>query len=88
MKHIQIDLHFICDIVQKGTLHVLHVNTQHQLTNLLTKPLSRQRTEFFRTKIGVTDGNSILRRCIKDDSLNHIEDPMSNKSTNNQACNS
>jgi len=28
MKHIQIDLHFVCDIVQKGTIHVHHVNTQ------------------------------------------------------------
>jgi hypothetical protein len=28
MKHIQIDLHFVCDVVQKGTIHVHHVNTQ------------------------------------------------------------
>ena len=88
MKHIQIDLHFVRDIVQKGTLHVHHVHTQDQLADLLTKPLSRQRTELLRTKIGVTNGNSILRGRIKDDSLNQAEDPMSSKSANNQAHNS
>jgi len=28
------------------------------------------------------------RDSIKDDSLNHAEDPISHKSANNQACNS
>jgi len=28
------------------------------------------------------------RDSIKDDSLNHTEDPISHKSANNQACNS
>lgn len=28
MKHIQIDLHFVRDLVQKGTLHVKHVHAQ------------------------------------------------------------
>jgi len=88
MKHIQIDLHFVRDIVQKGTLHVHHVNTQDQFADLLTKPLSCQRTKLLRVKIGVTDGDSILRGRIKDDSLNHAADPISHKSANNQACNS
>jgi len=88
MKHIQIDLHFVRDIVQKCTLHVHHVNTQDQLADLFTKPLSRQRTELLRVKIGVTDGDSILQGRIKNDSLNHVADPISHKSTNNQACNS
>jgi len=87
MKHIQIDLHFVRDILQKGTLHVDHVNTQDQLADLLTKPLSRQCTELLRKKIGVINGTSILRERIKDDSLNQAEDFMSNKSVNNQACN-
>ena len=28
MKHIQIDLHFVRDMVQRGALNVHHVNTQ------------------------------------------------------------
>ena len=44
MKHIQIDLHFIRDLVSQGCLQVQHVHTQDQLADLLTKPLSRHRT--------------------------------------------
>ena len=80
-------MHFVRDIIQKGTLHVHHVNTQDQLADLLTKPLSRQQTELLRAKIGVTNGDSILRGRIKDDSLNHAADPINHKSANNQACN-
>ena len=61
MKHIQIDFHFVRDLVQHGSLQVQHVHTQDQLT----KSLSRQRTEMLRYKIGLTDGSSILRGHIK-----------------------
>jgi len=71
MKHIQIDLHFVRDLVQKGSLQVHHVHTQDQLADLLTKPLSRQHTELLRHKIGLTDGSSILRGRIKEDSADH-----------------
>jgi hypothetical protein len=67
MKHIQIDLHFVRDLVQRGALQVRHVHTQDQLADLLTKPLSRQRTEVLRSKIALADGSSILRGCIKAD---------------------
>ncbi len=39
IKHIQIDLHFVRDLVQRGNLHVRHVHTQDQLADLLTKLL-------------------------------------------------
>jgi len=55
------------DQVQKGILHVRHVYTQDQLADLLTKPLSRARMKFLRTKIGLADGSSILRGYIKED---------------------
>jgi hypothetical protein len=67
MKHIQIDLHFVHDLVQKGNLQVRHVHTQDQLADLFTKPLSKQRTEFLRTKIGLANGSSIHKnhRIVK-----------------------
>lgn len=42
IKHIQIDLHFVRDLVQQGSLQVLHVHTQDQLADLLTKLLSKK----------------------------------------------
>ncbi|KAE8686947.1 Acyl-CoA oxidase 4 [Hibiscus syriacus] len=66
IKHIQIDLHFVRDLVQKGSLQVKHVHTQDQLVDLLTKPLSKPRTELLRNKIGLADGSSILRGRIRE----------------------
>jgi hypothetical protein len=66
MKHIQIDLHFVCDLVQQGSLQVRHVHTQDKLADLLTKLLSKQRTTVLRNKIGFADGSSILRGRIRE----------------------
>lgn len=70
MKYIQIDLHFMHDLVQKGTLNARHVNTQDQLADLMTKLLSKEHTEFLRSKIGLADGSSILRGRIKEGDTN------------------
>jgi len=66
MKHIQIDLHFIRDLVSKKILNVHHVNTADQLANLLTKPLSQQRLDSLRNNIGLVNGSSILRGHIRE----------------------
>ena len=66
MKLIQIDLHFVRDQFQKGTLKMSHVHTQDQLATLLTKPLSRERTESLQAKINLADGSSILQGHIKE----------------------
>ena len=71
MKHIHIDLHFVRDMVQYGIINVHHVNTHDQLVDLLAKALSRQRTKILRDKIGLSDGSSILQRCITKGSSNH-----------------
>lgn len=53
MKHIAIDFHFVRGQVQNGLLRVAHVSTKDQLADGLTKPLSRQRFQELRSKIGV-----------------------------------
>ncbi|XP_057954238.1 uncharacterized protein LOC131148516 isoform X3 [Malania oleifera] len=73
MKHIQIDLHFVCDMTQRDILNVHHVNTQDQLADLLTKSLSRKRRDPLKNKIGLADGSSILRGRIKEDSSNQVQ---------------
>ena len=60
------------DLVHKGSLQVKHVHTQDQIANLFTKPLSRQRTELLRSKIGLADGSSILQGRIRE----ACEDPI------------
>jgi len=65
MKHIAIDFHFVRDHVNKGLLRVSHVSTTDQLVDALTKPLSHQRFTLFRSKIGVSDGNTVLRERIR-----------------------
>lgn len=39
-KHIEIDLHFVRDKIQKGHIKLLPVRTTHKLADVLTKPLS------------------------------------------------
>ncbi|KAF7151361.1 hypothetical protein RHSIM_Rhsim02G0160900 [Rhododendron simsii] len=70
MKHIAIDFHFVRDLVSKGILTVSHVATADQLADALTKPLSRQRLSLLRSKIGVSDGSTILRGRVKDKDQN------------------
>jgi hypothetical protein len=65
MKHISIDIHFVRDLVQQGKLKVQHVCTVDQLTDCLTKPLSKTRHQLLRNKIGVTDGTPILRGRVR-----------------------
>jgi len=64
MKHIAIDLHFVCNFVYRGQLRVAHVHTD-DLVDLLTKPLARSRFTLLHDKIHVADGTSILRGLIR-----------------------
>ena len=43
MKHLAIDYHFVCDLVQSSELHVTHVSAGDHLADALTKSLSRPR---------------------------------------------
>ncbi|GLT69637.1 hypothetical protein SLA2020_417730 [Shorea laevis] len=66
MKHIAIDLHFVRDLVDQKILRVSHISSKDQLADGLTKPLSSTRFISLRSKIGVTDGSSILRGHVKE----------------------
>ena len=52
-KHIEINLHYIRDMVQKGVVQIQHFPTKEQVDDVLTKPLSRVKFEYFQDKIGV-----------------------------------
>ena len=53
MKHLAIDYHFVCYLVQSSKLCVAHVSTGDQLADALTKSLSRPRLPSLCNKIGV-----------------------------------
>ncbi|XP_061354483.1 uncharacterized mitochondrial protein AtMg00810-like [Gastrolobium bilobum] len=38
-KHIEIDCHLVCDCIVRGTLKTFHVQSSHQLADILTKAL-------------------------------------------------
>jgi hypothetical protein len=52
-KHIEIQYHYICDMVQKEAVKLQYVGTDEQVADVLTKPLSRVKFEYFRDKLGV-----------------------------------
>ena len=62
MKHIALDYHLADG---NGSLKVSHINTHSQLADVLTKPLSKGRFFFLRSKIGILDGIAILQGHIE-----------------------
>ena len=52
-KHIEIQHHFIRELVEDGTLTLEFIHTDDQKTNLFAKPLDSKRFEFLRQNIDV-----------------------------------
>ncbi|GJX30762.1 ribonuclease H-like domain-containing protein [Tanacetum coccineum] len=52
-KHIEIDIHFVCDMVTAGQVRVLHVLSRYQYANIFTKGLPSTLFEEFRSSLSV-----------------------------------
>ena len=52
-KHIEIRYFYIRDMMQKGAIKLQYVSTDEQVADVLTKPLSQVKFEYFRYKLGV-----------------------------------
>jgi hypothetical protein len=52
-KHIEIRYHYIRDMVQRGALKLQYISTDEQVADVLTKPLSRVKFEYFGDKLGI-----------------------------------
>ena len=61
-KHIEIRYHFRRDMVQKGVVELQYISTDDQTADVLTKPLSRVKFEYFRGRLGVEENLSLLER--------------------------
>jgi hypothetical protein len=61
-KHIKIGYHYIRDMVQKEVVKLQYVATNEQITDVLTKPLSRVNFVYFRDKFGVVQNDFPSKR--------------------------
>ena len=52
-KHIEIRHHFPCDHAQKGDIVLQHVQTEKQLPDIFTKPLSEEQFCYIRRELGM-----------------------------------
>ena len=54
-KHIKIKYHYIRDMVQRGEVKLQYVATDEQIDDVLTKPLTRVKFEYFKENLGVLE---------------------------------
>jgi hypothetical protein len=52
-KHIEVRYHFLRDNVEKGNIGLIHVPTENQLVDILTKPLDQATFARLRGDLGV-----------------------------------
>ncbi|GJW97811.1 ribonuclease H-like domain-containing protein [Tanacetum coccineum] len=52
-RHIEIDIHFVRDLVAAGQVRVLHVSSRYQFADIFTKGLTSALLEEFRTSLSV-----------------------------------
>ena len=52
-KHIEIRYFYIQDMMQKGAIKLQYVSTDEQVADVLMKPLSWVKFEYFQDKLGV-----------------------------------
>ncbi|GJV33973.1 ribonuclease H-like domain-containing protein [Tanacetum coccineum] len=55
MKHIEIDIHFVRDLVAVGHIQVLHVPSRYQYADIFTKGLPTVLFDEFRSSLSIRD---------------------------------
>lgn len=88
-KHIELDVHFLRDLVATNRLEVTYGSTTHQPVDMLTKPLPFARFQFLCSKLNVESSPFSLRGLIRKipDSLDMMSQPRSHQLHSDQSCN-
>ncbi|GJS08077.1 reverse transcriptase [Tanacetum coccineum] len=75
-KHIEIDIHFVRDLVATGAIRVLHVPSRYQYADIFTKGLPTSLFDEFRTSLSVRSspaptarGSFVSDRVITDNAI-------------------
>ncbi|GJT43316.1 ribonuclease H-like domain-containing protein [Tanacetum coccineum] len=63
-KHIEIDIHFVRDMVARGQVRVLHVPSRYQYADIFTKGLPTTLFEEFRTSLSVRPPPAVRHNCL------------------------
>ncbi|KAL1293456.1 hypothetical protein AAHE18_19G074500 [Arachis hypogaea] len=66
-KHLELDLHFLRDLVNQKSLYIVHIPSSDQIADCLTKPLSQHLFNRYKRKLRVFQNPYLsLRGDIKD----------------------
>jgi hypothetical protein len=61
-KHIEIKYYYIRDMVQRMVVLVQYLPTDEQVADVLTKPLTNLKFEYFRDRLGMVENASLVER--------------------------
>lgn len=53
-RHIDVKYHYVKELKQKGKVHFTYCQTNEMLADMMTKPLTNVKLDFFRNQIGLT----------------------------------
>ena len=71
-KHIELDMHFIRDKVVAKELQINYIPSEEQIVDVLTKPLTFNHFNFFRSKLNVQPCPLSLKGAIKEAHLSFL----------------
>lgn len=58
-KHVEIKYHYVRDMVERNAIQLRYISTDEQMTDILTKPLSKIKFVYFRDKLGMVENEAL-----------------------------
>ena len=74
IKHIAIKYHFLRELVQYKEVKMEYVNTKEQITNIFTKPLTKDTFLYLRGKLKSFPYLKLTNRSLVMHKQEHVED--------------